>query len=193
MVAALEFWITSFCFPKGPFVALLEASCPAALVLATTPRRCNKLPDVIFLDLLLLPSVSKLETSYWRSWAVPHVFFLWAGDTDSNAPSARGKSAHVAPQPPGGWTMRNLTLTHCEAGGGTSGRWELVGWYPPGVMAPSPFPIDPLPWFPIRSSVMDRVAARPVRATLSQGDSLPVPVVVRRPVESVGGGGGTPH
>jgi hypothetical protein len=96
----------------------------------------------------------------------------------------------VAPQPPGGWTTRNLTLTHCEAGGGTSGRWELVGWYPPGVMAPSPVPIDPLPWFPIRSSVMDRVAARPVRATLSQGDSLPVPVVVRHLVKSVGGGAG---
>ena len=52
-------------------------------------------------------------------------------------------------------------------------------WYPPAQSAPSLSPLVPLPWFPIRSSVMDRLAATPVQADLAQADALPVAAVVR--------------
>ena len=55
VVPALRFWISSIRFPDGPFVDLCGAVCPGASILAATPRRCNRLPDVVFLDLLLLP------------------------------------------------------------------------------------------------------------------------------------------
>ena len=61
-------------------------------------------------------------------------------------------------------------------------------WYPPSRSAPSPAPLDPLPWFPIRSSVLDRLAATPVRACLAPADSLPVAAVVRLAAESFSGG-----
>ncbi len=89
VVPALGFRILSIRFPDGPFVDLCGAICPGALILAATPRRCNRLPDVVFLDLLSLPSVSRLATTYWRAWAVPHVFFVWGGDTDSEAPGGQ--------------------------------------------------------------------------------------------------------
>ena len=121
VVPALGFRIASLRFPDGPFVDLCGAVCPGASIVAATPRRCNRLPDVVFLDLLSLPSVARLATSYWRAWAVPHVFFVWGGDTDSEAPGGRGRFAQVAPRPPPGWTVRDVGLTHCEAGGSTSG------------------------------------------------------------------------
>jgi hypothetical protein len=190
VVAALGFRITLACFLDGPFVGLLGAICPDVSILATTPHRCNRLPNIIFLDLLLLLLVSRLKTSYWRLWAVPHVFFLWARDTDLNAPRSKGQLVQVAPQPPGGWALHALTLTHCEAGGATSGWWQLVGWFPPNLLAPNPVPVEPLPSFPIHWSVMDRVAATPVRSTLLQANSLPVTAVVRLPVELIGAGRG---
>ena len=52
-------------------------------------------------------------------------------------------------------------------------------WYPPAQSAPLPTPLVPLPWFPIRSSVMDRLAATPVRADLAPANALPVAAVVR--------------
>ena len=64
VVPALGFWISSIRFPDGLFVDLCGAVCPGALILAATPHRCNRLPDVVFLDLLLLPSVSHLATTY---------------------------------------------------------------------------------------------------------------------------------
>ena len=70
VVPALGFWISSLRFPDGPFVDLCGAVCLGASILAATPRRCNRLPDVVFLDLLLLPLVSRLATTYWRAWAV---------------------------------------------------------------------------------------------------------------------------
>ncbi len=79
-----------------------------------------------------------------------------------------------------------MTLAHCEVGGGASGQWQFVGWFPPNLLAPNPVPVEPLPWFPIRLSVMDRVAATPVRAMLSQVDSLPVAAVVQLLVELIG-------
>ena len=102
VVTALGFRISSIRFPNGPFVDLCGGVCPGASILAATPRRCNRLPDVVFVDLLLLPSVSHLATTYWWAWAVPHVFFVWGGETDSEAPGGWGRLAQVAPQPPPG-------------------------------------------------------------------------------------------
>jgi hypothetical protein len=149
VVAALGFKITSIRFLEGPFVGLFTAVCPRALVLATHPRWCNTLPDVIFLDHLSLPLVSRLTHSYWSAWTTPHVFFLWAGDTDLGALCGWGLSPQAAPPPPSGWSARSVTLTHCAAGGGMSGRWQLVVWYPPSRVAPAPAHLDPFPWFPI--------------------------------------------
>ena len=167
VVPALGFRILSIHFPASPFVDLCSFVCPGASVLATTPRRCNRLSDAVFLDLPLLPLVSCLATSYWRAWEVPHVFFVWCGDLDLGAPVGQGRFAQVAPMPPLGWTVRDIGLSHCEARGGTLGSWRLVVWYPPTQSAPLPAPLVPLPWFPIRLLVMDRLAAMPVRADLA--------------------------
>ena len=179
VVPALGFRILSVRFTAGPFVDLCGFVCPGASVLATTQRRCNRLPVAVFLDLLLLPLVSCLATLYWQAWEVPHVFFVWGGDLDLGAPAGRGRFAQVAPMPPPGWTVRDIGLSHCEAGGGTLGSWRLVVWYLPAQSAPSPSPLVPLPWFPIRLSVMDRLAATPVRVDLAPADALPVAAVVR--------------
>ena len=76
VLPALGFRILSIRSPAGPCVDLCGFVCPGALVLATTLCRCNRLPDAVFLDLLLLPLVSRLATSYWQAWEVPHVFFV---------------------------------------------------------------------------------------------------------------------
>ena len=179
VVPALGFQILSIHFPASLFVDLCRFVCPGASVLATTPRQYNRLPDAVFLDLLSLPSVSRLVTLYWQAWEVPHVFFVWGGDLDSGAPEGRGRFAQVAPMPPPGWTVRDIGLSHCEAGGGTSGSWRLVVWYLPTQLVPSPAHLVPLPWFPICSSVMDWLAAMPVQADLAPADALPVAAVVR--------------
>ena len=179
VMPALGFQILSIRFPAGPFVDLCGFVCPGALVLATTPRQCNRLPDAVFLDLLLLPLVSHFAMTYWRAWEVPHIFFVWGGNFDSGAPGGRGRLAQVAPMPPPGWTVRDIGLSHCEAEGGTSGSWRLMVWYPPTQLVPSPAPLVPLPWFPIRLLVMDWFAATPVRADLAPAKAPPVAAVVR--------------
>jgi hypothetical protein len=178
-VATLEFRITLICFPEGPFIGLFTAVCPRASVLVTHPCWCNMLPDIIFLDLLLLPPVSCLTHTYWSAYTTPHIFFLWAGDTDSGALCGWGLSPQAAPLPPSGWSACLVTLTHCAVGGGTSGRWQLVVWYPLSRAAPAPAHLDPLPWFPIRTSVEDRVATVPVLGGHAPANSLPVAAVVR--------------
>ena len=47
VVPALGFQILSICFPKDPCVELCGIICPGASILAMTPRRCNRLPDVV--------------------------------------------------------------------------------------------------------------------------------------------------
>jgi hypothetical protein len=64
VVAALGFRITLIRFPEGPFVGLFAAVCPEGSILMAVPRQCNTLPDVVFLDLLLLPLVSRLSNLY---------------------------------------------------------------------------------------------------------------------------------
>ena len=119
---ALGFLISSIQLPPGPFVDLMLDVCPNVWsVLSVLPRRCNTLPDVVFLDLLSISPVERLSGSYWRAWTTPHVFYFWAGDTDSSSPLGRGASSHVAPCPPVGWVAKSITLSHCEAGGAPLG------------------------------------------------------------------------
>jgi hypothetical protein len=108
---------------------------------------------------------------------MPHVFFCAAGDTDVNLWGRRG----VLPAPPAlpqGWTAHSLTLTHCEAGGGMSGHWKIVVWYPPACRVAEPVPHTPQSWFPIRACINDRMAAMPVPAVDAPVDLPPVASVV---------------
>ena len=65
------------------------------------------------------------------------------------------------------------------------GWWQIMVWYPLERAVPSPAPLDPLLWFPIRSLVSDWLAATHVRAPLCPADSLPVVAVVQLPVEII--------
>ena len=64
--------------------------------------------------------------------------------------------------PPVGWVAKSITLSHCESGGATSGRWTIQVWYPPGAVVIEPVVLYPLPWLPIRCSVSDRESAAAV-------------------------------
>jgi hypothetical protein len=98
---------------------------------------------------------------YWVSWLTPHVFLILAGDMDLEDWGGRADVA-VIPSPPHGWTSWLVTLSHCEAGRGTPGRWMITAWYPPAYPVADPIPLSPQPWFPIRACVNDRAAATPV-------------------------------
>ena len=178
---ALGFRVTSLRCQSTHFAAMVSPFCPDATRLGATPRRCNTLPDVIFSDALSLPWG---DCHYWAHWATPHEFFVSVGDTDLEDWGGRIplRSARL---PPFGWTARSVSLTHCESGGATTGRWLLVAWYPPGHSAAMPAPIVPQPWFPIRAFVNDRAAATPVPVAEVPEDLPPTSSVVRS--------GGTPR
>ena len=192
IVGALGFRVTSIRCPDPTFAAVVSTLWPGAAVLAASPRRCNVLPDVIFSDLASLPRDPRSPQAYWDAWSTPHVFFCVAGDSEVEAWGGLGRR-HAPPPPPRGWVARSVTLTHCEAGGGTSGRWTVVAWYPPACPVVEPAPLEAQPWFPIRACVNDRVAATPVPAVDAPVDLPPVAAVVRsggfgrRPRSSPGG------
>ena len=173
---ALGFQVSSLRCQTPLFAAMILPFCPHAAVLAATPRQCNTLPDVIFSDAMSLPPWGDL--SYWAQWATPHVFFVPVGDTDVEEWGGR-TSLRPVPLRPAGWTACSVFLTHCEAGGATTGRWSIVVWYPPGHPAAMPAPITPQPWFPIRAFVNDRAAATPVPVAEVTEDLPPTPLVVR--------------
>ena len=177
---ALGFRVTLLRCQSPHFADMISPFFPQAALLATTPRRCNTLPDVIFSDVLSLPWGDRY---YWEHWATPHVFFVSAGDTDLEEWGGR-IPFRSNPHLPSGWTACSVSLTHCEAGGATTGRWSLVAWYPPGHTAATPAPIAPQPWFPIRAFVNDQAAATPVPVAEVSEDLPPTSSVVRS--------GGTP-
>jgi hypothetical protein len=148
VVAALGFRIMSILSLEGPFIGLFTMVCQRALVLATHPRRCNTLPVVIFLDLLLLPLVLCFTHSYWSTWMTPHVCFLWAGDTDLGAPCGQGLSPQSAPSPPSGWSARSVTLMHCAAGGEDVRPVAARGMVPSVMGGACPCPPRPSPLVP---------------------------------------------
>jgi hypothetical protein len=145
VAGALGFQVLTFCSGNPSFSSLLGSFCPAASQLATSPRRCNWLPDVILTNLASLPWDVR---AYWASWTTPHIFFIPAGDSEADD---WGFCAPSRPPPvqPSGWTVRGQTLSHCKAGGATSGWWEMVVWYPPAYPATFLAPLSPQPWFPL--------------------------------------------
>jgi hypothetical protein len=175
MVArALGFRVTSLRCQSPHFADMILPFCPQAAVLAATPRHCNTVPDVIFSYVLSLPWGDR---SYWAQWATPHVFLVSVGDTDLEEWGGR-IPLWPAPLQPSGWTACSVSLTHCEAGGATTGRWSLMAWYPPGHPAAKPAPIAPQPWFPIRVFVNDWAAATTVPVAAVPEDLPPTPSVV---------------
>ncbi len=64
---------------------------------------------------------------------------------------------------------------------------------PTGAPATLTGPVDPLPWFPIRSSVQDRLPSQAVVTLPSEVESIPVPAVVRLPQDIIVRGGSTGH
>ncbi len=85
----------------------------------------------------------------------------------------------LLPPPPQGWVAKHVCLTHCKAGGATSGWWSVSVWYPPGYPNAKPIPIIPRPWFPLRVFVNNRLAAILVRADEVPVDLPPVSLVIR--------------
>jgi hypothetical protein len=175
VAGALGFRVTSLRCHSPHFADTVSPFCPQAALLVATPRRCNTLPDVIFSDVLSLPWG---DLYHWEQWATPHVFFVSAGDTDLEEWGGR-IPFRSNPRLLSGWTASSVTLTHCEAGGATTGRWSLVAWYPPGHKAATSAPIAPQPWFPIRAFVNDQAAATPVPVAEVPADLPPTPSVVR--------------
>jgi hypothetical protein len=122
VVGALGFQVLTFCSGDPSFSSLLGSLCLAALQLATSPRRCNQLPDVIFTNLASLPWDVR---EYWAFWTTPHIFFIPAGDSEVDDWGFCTPS-WPPPVPPSGWMVRGQTLSHCKAGGTTLGWWEVV-------------------------------------------------------------------
>jgi hypothetical protein len=77
-----------------------------------------------------------------------------------------------------GWTSRSIALSHCGAGGATSGRWTVVVWYPPLLPFSEPLPVAPQAWFPLFCYVRDREAA--VHHPTPPSGGIAVPKVVVR-------------
>ncbi len=151
-----------------PFMDLIGPFCRSPQVLSPMATRCNMLPDIVFFDLASLlwgPGADK----YWQHWRTTHVFFCLG--TDDNAASPLGWSS--APQCPPGWSTRLLPLSHCEAGGATSGRWTLVAWYPPLVTFSEPLPVVAQSWFPLFCYVKDREMCLPHPTPPSGGLAVP--------------------
>jgi hypothetical protein len=154
---------------------MVVSFCPQAAVLAEAPRQCNTLPDVIFSNAMSLPWGDR---SYRAQWTTPHVFFISNGDTDLEEWGGR-MPLQPPPLHPPGWSSRLVSLSHCEAGGGTTGRWSIMAWYPPSYPAVDLASLAPQPWFPIRAFINDQVAATPVPVANIPGDLPPTPSVVR--------------
>ena len=125
------------------FGALIKPFCGSPRVLSACPRRFNTLPDVVFSDLGSLPW-GPGSGKYWEGWRTTHVFFCLGLDTDT-----------VGASPPG-WMARSVSLSHCEAGGATSGHWTVVAWYPPLMPFSEPLPVVPQSWFPLFSYAKDQ-------------------------------------
>jgi hypothetical protein len=123
-----------------------ESYCPQAATLDAHARRCNMLPEIIFLDAISLPCGADSE-NYWAYWRTPHVFFYQDGDLD-----LAGHTGKTRPCVPMNWEERAIHLSHWEAGGGASSLWVIVVWYPPGIPPCDQIPLGSQPWFPKKNS-----------------------------------------
>ncbi len=159
-------------------MTLVSGFWAGASILSVSPRHCNRLPDAVFLDLASLPLDVRCPKVYWDTWTMPHVFFCAVGDTDVELWGGCGVPP-TPPAPPRGWTECSLALTHCEAGGGTTGHWRIVVWYPPACPIAEQVTLTPQPWLPIRACVNDRFVSTLVPAVDALDDMPPVAAVVR--------------
>ena len=174
---ALGFKVGSFRFPHSAFLQLMESYCPQAANLNARACRYNTLPAIIFLDALSLPCGANSE-AYWASWRTPHVFFYQDGNSDWV-----GCTGNTRPCAPKDWEERSLHLSHWEAGGGTSGLWAIVAWYPPGSQPCDQIPLGSQPWFPMQACVNDRTHAKWVSADNLEPDIGLKTEVIRLHVE----------
>ncbi len=174
---ALGFQVGSFRFSHSEFAQLMESYCPQAATLDAHTRRCNTLPEIIFLDAISLPCGAD-SANYWAYWRTPHVFFYQDGDLD-----LAGHTGKARPCAPTNWEERAIHLSHWEAGGGTSSLWAIVVWYPPGILPCDQIPLGSQPWFPMQACVNDRTHARWVSSDVLEPDIGLKNEVVRFQVE----------
>jgi hypothetical protein len=168
---ALGFRVTTVRCAFTPFVDLIGAFCGGPKSLPPCPRQCNSLPDVVFLDLGALPWGPGAK-KYWERWRTPHVFFCQGADDNTVGTRAGPPSPSCPPE----WALRSVTLSHCEAGGPTSGRWTVVVWYPPLLSLLEPLLAAPQAWFPLFCYIRDRESA--VHHPTPPSGSIAVPYVV---------------
>jgi len=155
-VAKAGFKVTSIRCPYLPFVDLVRRFCPGVLVLLAAPQRFDFLPELVLLDAESLPS-GPAAHRYWDRWLTQHVFYTGGQDADSGLGMG---IVHYALLPPG-WTAPTVTLSHCSAGGATSGVFSLVAWYPPFFEGAAPLPMVAEMWFPLWCYVNDREHTSP--------------------------------
>jgi hypothetical protein len=124
------------------FAHRISGFCLGARILDAHPKRCNRFPVVIFLDVASLPW-GDAAVYYWAQRVTTHVFYWCEGDLDDAA--LQGLFPQRKPSPLPGWEARSVSLFHCAAGGGTSGIWLLVAWYPPLRRAVEPLDHIPQP------------------------------------------------
>jgi hypothetical protein len=75
--------------------------------------------------------------------------------------SVWGECSLLSARLPSGWSAQTVTLSHCSAGGATSGVWSLVAWYPPFFEGATPLPVVTDMWFPLWCYVNNREHASP--------------------------------
>ena len=141
---ALGFRVTTIRCAYPPFVDLIGLFCGGPWSLSPWPRQCNLLPDVVFLDLGALPWGPGSD-KYWERWWTPHIFYCQGADNDL----VKTRAGAPPPTCPTGWTLCSIALSHCVAGGATSGRWTMVVWYPPLLPFSEPLQVAPQAWFPL--------------------------------------------
>ena len=153
---ALDFKVTSIRCPYLPFVDLVRRFCPGVTALSAAPQRFDSLPEIVFLDAESLPSGPEAHR-YWDRWLTTHVFYTGGQDADSGLGMGGVQSARLPP----GWSAQTVTLSHCSAGGATSGVWSLVAWYPPLFEGATPLPVVVEMWFPLWCYVNNREHTSP--------------------------------
>ncbi len=126
----------------------------------------------MFLDLGALPWGPGAK-KYWEWWRTPHVFFCQGVDNNTVGTRAGPPTPLCPPE----WALRSVTLSHCDAGGATSGRWTVVVWYIPLLPFSEPLLAVPQAWFPLFCYVRDRESAVHHPTLPSRG--IAVPYVVR--------------
>ena len=80
-------------------------------------RRGPLIPDIVFSDVESLPleTPHDEQTSYWRTYKTPHVFFV---------------QNQERPNPPAGWQETCAGFNHATLGGATTAHCSIYCWFP---------------------------------------------------------------